>query len=98
MIVVEQVTSVAKTGCGMFYTNFTAFQLSYATDQIGVADPVSVEWSSTNSDYITVDSNGIVELAPLGKGKAVNNTNISCTVTNADGSTVTAKIPVTIQR
>ena len=94
----EQVTSVAKTGCGMFYTSFKSFQLAYATDEIGVADPVSVQWTSTNSDYITVDSNGIVDLTPLGKGKAVNTTNISCTVTNADGSTVTAKIPVTIQR
>ena len=94
----EQVTSVAKTGCGMFYTSFNPFQLAYATDEIGVADPVSVQWTSTNSDYITVDSNGIVDLTPLGKGKAVNTTNISCTVTNADGSTVTAKIPVTIQR
>ena len=94
----EQVTSVAKTGCGMFYKDFKSFRLAYATDEIGVADPVNVQWTSTNSDLITVDSNGTVDLTTLGRGKAVNTTNISCTVTNADGSTVTAKIPVTIQR
>ena len=94
----EQVTSVNKSGYKIGYRDFASFKLEYKTDEVGVADPVSVEWKSTNSEYITVDNEGNVDLTTLGRAKQVNTTNISCTITNVDGSTVTVKIPVTIQR
>lgn len=94
----EKVTSVNKSGYKLGYRDFEAFQLAYGTDEEGVAEPVSVEWKSTNSDYITVDATGKVDLTTLGRAKQINQTNIYCTVTNADGSTATTSIPVTIQR
>ena len=94
----EQVTSVNKSGYKIGYRDFASFKLEYKNDEVGVADPVSVEWKSTNSEYITVDNEGNVDLTTLGRAKQVNTTNISCTITNVDGSTVTVKIPVTIQR
>ena len=94
----EKVTSVNKSGYKMGYRDFTSFKLEYKTDEVGAANPVSVEWKSTNSEYITVDNEGNVNITMVARAKQVNTTNIICTVTNADGSTATVKIPVTIQR
>ena len=94
----EKVESVNKSGYKIGYTDFSSFKLEYKTDETGVSDPISVEWTSTNSEYITVDNEGNVALTTVGRAKKINSTNISCTVTNSDGSTATVKIPVTIQR
>lgn len=94
----EKVTSVNKSGYKIGYRDFTSFKLEYKADEVGAANPVSVEWKSTNSEYITVDNEGNVDLTMVARAKQVNTTNIICTVTNADGSTATVKIPVTIQR
>ncbi len=94
----EKVESVNKSGYKIGYTDFSSFKLEYKTDETGIAEPISVEWTSTNSEYITVDNEGNVALTTVGRAKKINSTNISCTVTNSDGSTATVKIPVTIQR
>ena len=94
----EKVTSVNKSGYKIGYRDFTSFKLEYKTDEVGAANPVSVEWKSTNSEYITVDNEGNVNITMVARAKQINTTNIICTVTNADGSTATVKIPVTIQR
>ena len=94
----EVVTSVTKSGYELGYSNFEPFKLSYQLVPGAAAEPTSVVWSSTAGNYITVDNDGNVNLTMFGKAKSVNTTNISCVVTNPDGSKVSAKIPVTIKR
>ncbi|WP_294903882.1 Ig-like domain-containing protein [uncultured Eubacterium sp.] len=94
----EVVTSVTKSGYELGYSNFEPFKLSYQLVPGAAAEPTSVVWSSTAANFITVDNDGNVNLTMFGKAKSVNTTNISCVVTNPDGSKVSAKIPVTIKR
>lgn len=93
----EVVTSVTKS-CGGTYTNFEPFKLTYELVPGAAAEPTSVTWSSSASAYITVSQDGTVELTNPGRIKSVNDTNITCVVTNPDGTKVSAKIPVRIQR
>lgn len=101
----EVVDKVSITGTGITHRNFTPFTLGYVVNTASAAKPVKVEWTSSNADYVTVenvvDGNGIVvgckvDLTTVGKGLPTNNANITCTVTNEDGTTVTTKIPVSI--
>ncbi|WP_297129689.1 Ig-like domain-containing protein [uncultured Eubacterium sp.] len=98
----QKVESVTKSGYKAGLTDFKPFTLSYGVDDIGAAAPVKVEWKSTNPEHVTVDENGVVNLTYRGKLAAstgsVINSNIICTVTNADGSTASVKIPVVIKR
>ena len=94
----QKVDSVTKSGYSLGYRDFSPFTLEYKTDDVGCAEPTNVEWTSTSSEYISIDSTGKVDLTLAGRAKAINNTNITCTVTNADGTKVQAKIPVQIKR
>lgn len=94
----QKVDSVTKSGYSLGYRDFSPFTLEYKTDDVGCAEPTNVEWTSTSSEYISIDSTGKVDLTLTGRAKAINNTNIICTVTNADGTKVQAKIPVQISR
>ena len=94
----EVVTSVTKSGFSIGYRDFTGFTLGYVSNTASSANPIAVAWTSSAPDYITIDENGTVGLTLLAKAKDENNANITCTVTNPDGTTVSTKIPVTIKR
>ena len=94
----EVVTSVTKSGFSLGYTDFTGFTLGYVSNTASSANPIAVAWTSSAPDYITIDENGTVGLTTLARAKSENNANITCTVTNPDGTTVSTKIPVTIKR
>lgn len=87
------------SGYGYGYTTFEAFTLGYVSNTPNSSVPVSVKWTSSNSSYITIDENtGLVDLTAAGKFKATNTANITCTVTNTDGTTATKTISLTIAR
>lgn len=92
----EAVDKVNITGTGIGHRNFEPFTLGYVVNTMSAVAPTKVEWSSSNAQYITVDATGKIELTTVGKATQQNNANITCTVTNPDGTTVSAKIPVTI--
>lgn len=92
----EVVDKVNITGTGIGHRNFEPFTLGYVVNTVSAAAPTKVEWSSSNAQYVTVDETGKVELTTVGKATQQNNANITCTVTNPDGTTVSTKIPVTI--
>lgn len=94
----EVVTEVVKSGYAIGYTDFVPFTLGYKSNTSSSANPIAVEWKSSATDYITIDENGTVELTKQAKLKLENNANITCTVTNPDGTKVSTKIPVTIKR
>lgn len=90
--------TVSRSGYSIGYSNFSGIQLGYVIEPAGATDPVSVEWKSSSERYITVDSNGFVNLTSLGKLTRTNTATITCTVTNSDGSTVSASVNVEIAR
>lgn len=94
----EVVTSVTKSGYNIGYRDFESFTLGYVSNTASSANPIAVEWTSSAPDYITIDENGTVGLTTVARAKQENNANITCTVTNPDGTTVSTKIPVTIKR
>lgn len=90
-------TSYSETGLKT-YTNFNGIQLGIKAYPENATEPVSVEWSSSASSYVKVDSDGLVTLTTAGKLKSTNVAVITCIVTNADSSTVEKTITVTIAR
>lgn len=90
--------NLTKSGFKVGYTDFEGIKLGYVLTPADATNPTSVTWKSSAPDYITVDASGNVALTTRGKLKATNNANISCTVTNNDGTTVSATIQVTIMR
>ena len=90
--------SITKSGYSLAYQNFTPIQLAYVATPEDAIEPVSVSWTSSSTRYITVDSNGLVNLTTLGKAARTNTATITCTVTNSDGSTVSASVTITIKR
>lgn len=85
-------------GCGGTYTNFKGLQLGYIANPVGATDPVSVTWKSSAASYVIVSDTGFISLSAAGKVRASNTATITCTITNADGSTVTKSIKLTITR
>ncbi|WP_308567626.1 Ig-like domain-containing protein [uncultured Eubacterium sp.] len=78
------------------YSDFEPFTLTYELVPGAAANPTSVVWSSTASQYITVDQNGQINLTQRAKFRPNNTANIYCTVTNPDGTTVSGKVTVNI--
>lgn len=90
-------SSYSETGLGT-YTKFKGIQLGYVAYPEDATDAASVSWTSSASNYVTVSSTGAVSLTSAGKLKSTNVAVITCTVTNADGSTVSKSITITIAR
>ena len=92
--------SYSSTGHPLRYTDFNGIQLGYIVTPSNASEPVSVEWSITDSTYMTVSDEGFVNLTSRGRGIArqSNSETITCTITNPDGSTVSKSITVTVSR
>ena len=90
--------TLVKSGYGRLYTTFEDIQLGYILNPTDATDPVSVTWSSSAPNYITVSDEGVLSLTKAAILKATNTSNITCTVTNSDGSKVSASVQVTISR
>ena len=96
---VASVPTLSKT-YGANFSGFNGIQLAYVAAPDNASAPVSVTWTSSLSRYITVDSNGFVDITTAGKTALSKTlaTTITCTVTNADGSTVTETVAMTLKR
>ena len=96
---VASVPTITKTGLSSF-SDFGGIQLAYAANPSNASAPASVTWTSTVSNYIAVDSNGYVSLTEAGLNYKLKTlaTTVTCTVTNADGSTVNETVTITIRR
>ena len=91
-------STLTKTGYATNYTDFTGIQLGYVAEPTDALAPVSVEWTSGTPSFISIDQNGFITLTDTAKKLRLNTSRITCTVTNADGSVVTAQVLVTISR
>jgi hypothetical protein len=94
----EEVGSTLTKSCGGSYTNFSAIQLGYITTPANANAITSVEYSSSASTYVSVDSNGLLNITAAGKISRSVTSVITVTITNADGSTATNSVTVTITR
>lgn len=86
--------------CGGRYSKFTSFTVGYIPTPADANAITSVSFSSSNSGYIEVSADGVVSLTNGGKLYPLSSqtATITVTVTNADGSTASAKLDVTITR
>jgi uncharacterized protein YjdB len=91
-------TKYAKTGYAYGYSDFEGLQLGYVATPENATPATSVKWSSSAPNYMTVSDDGLVALTTAGKIRSSNTATITCTVTNADGSTITKTIEITIGR
>lgn len=91
-------TAYSETGFKYGYTDFDGIQLGYIAYPEDATEAVSVRWSSSAETYVSVDSNGLVTLTTAGKLRTTNTATITCEVTNADGTTASQSISVTIAR
>ncbi len=88
-------SSIAKTFKS--YTEFDGMQLSYmVVSPENATAPASVTWKTSNANAFKIDENGYLTLTSFVLRSYT--TNITCTVTNSDGSTVTKTLSVTISR
>ena len=89
-----------KTGYGDNFSGFNGIQLAYVATPENASAPASVTWSSSLSNYVSVDENGFVDLTTAGRSYRLKTlaTTITCTVTNADGTTARATVAITIRR
>lgn len=90
--------SYSTTGYKLNYTDFNGLSFGYTANPSNATDPVSVEWTSSAANFVTVSDKGFVSLTAAGKVRRTNTARITCTVTNADGSTVSKSVNVTIAR
>jgi hypothetical protein len=92
--------SIVQTGYALRYTDFHGIQLGYILTPANANEPKSVEWSISDSTYMTVSDTGFVDLTTRGKGiaRSSNTATVTCTVTNSDGTTVSKSITVTVGR
>ena len=58
----------------------------------------SVRYTSSATSYVNINSNGVISLTTAGKIRSTNETTITCTVTNTDGTTVSSSVNLTITR
>ncbi len=92
--------SISQTGYALRYADFPGIQLGYTVSPSNANEPKSVEWSISDSTYMTVSDTGFVNLTTRGKGiaRTSNTETITCTITNSDGTTVSKSITVTVGR
>lgn len=88
-------TSYSQTGCGIVYRNLD-LTLGYIVTPDNANAVASVSYTSSNSNYVTVDQNGVIAVTSLGKVRTENTATITCTVTNVDGSSVSASVDLTL--
>lgn len=84
--------------CGGSYTNFKPITLDFIPTPGNANAIQSVTYSSDNKRIISVTDDGVVELTTLGKIPSSSKATITCTVTNADGTTATASVEITITK
>lgn len=83
--------------CGGTYTNLN-LTMGYIPTPSNANAVTGVTYTSSNTDYVKIDGNGVISLTTVGKIARSNTTVITCTVTNADGSTATSTVTLTITR
>lgn len=91
-------TKYSSTGHKYGYIGFNGIQLGYVAYPENATEAVKVSWSSSAASYVTVSNTGLVNLTTSGKLRSTNTATITCTVENADGSTVSKTISITIAR
>ena len=84
--------------CGGTYTKYSPITIGYIAVPGNANAIADVTYTSSAATYVTVDKNGVIELTTGGKLRSSNNANITCTVTNSDGTTVSKTVNVTITR
>lgn len=82
------------TGCGFAYRNLD-LTFGYIVTPDNANAVTSVSYTSSNAD-VTVDENGVVSVIAGGIFKSEITATITCTVTNADGSTASASVELTL--
>jgi len=93
-------SALTYSGLGNKFSGFDGVQLAYVASPEDAIAPVSVEWSSSVYNRIAVDENGYVYITDSGRNYSLKTlaTTITCTVTNADGSTARATVLITLRR
>ncbi|MCH5320611.1 MAG: Ig-like domain-containing protein [Eubacterium sp.] len=94
----EVVKDSLVISCGGSYTNFKDLIFGYIPTPENANAITSVSYTSSAATRITIDDDGAIRITTLGKAVASNTTTITCTVTNADGSTASASVELTITR
>lgn len=84
--------------CGGSYTNFSGIQFGYVTTPENANAIASVTYTSSAPIYVTVSEDGWLELTAAGKVKSSNTVDVTVTITNTDGTSVTKSVSVTITR
>lgn len=88
--------SFSKTDYAKNYRDFADIQLGYVTTPANANTITQVTYESSASLYIKVDENGVLTLTTAGKLRDSRTATITCTVTNADGTTASASVMVTL--
>lgn len=83
--------------CGGSYTDLD-LTIGYIPTPENANSVTNVSYTSSAANYVTVDKNGVISLTTAGKIRSSNTATITCTVTNADGTTVSASVALTITR
>lgn len=94
----ESVTGPITHSCGGTYTKFKGITIGYIPMPENANSITGVSYTSSAPAYVSVDNNGMVQLTTAGKVRSSNTATITCTVSNADGSTVSASVQITIIR
>lgn len=94
----ELVTGSIVRSCGGSYNNFKGIQLGYVTTPENANAIQSVKYTSSAPLNVAVDENtGLVKMGPSTLRSSYTVT-ITCTVTNADGSTASSNVSITITK
>ncbi len=93
----EELGSTYAYSCGGSYSDLD-LTIDYNTTPEDANAITSVTYTSSATTYVTVDDSGVISLTTAGKLRSSNTATITCTVTNADGSTASASVNLTITR
>lgn len=83
------------------YNKFTGLSIGYVPTPADANAITSVTYTVSNSSYFDIDSSGKLTLTTLGKLNTISAslaTDVTVTVTNADGSSATQKLSLTLTR
>ena len=83
--------------CGGSYTKLD-LTIGYIPTPDNANAITSVTYTSSAPNYVQIDENGSISLSTAGIIRSSNTATITCTVTNADGTTATAAVSLTITR
>lgn len=83
--------------CGGTYTKLN-LKMGYVQTPSDANSIKSVSYTSSETAYVTINDSGVISLTTAGKIRSKNETTITCTVTNIDGTTVSAAVNLTITR